>query len=100
MAIKIMEFSIRELGYDVETGKIDIDRMEEKTSSSQRTKIHMILDVIDMLEKKLGKPVPKEEVFAEAENEGMSPKSIEELLDRLKKEGFTFEPKPGFVQKI
>ena len=95
-----MEYSIRALGYDVETGNIDIDRMEEKTSSSQRTKIHMVLDIIDMLENKLGKPVPKEEVLAEAENEGLSSKGIEDLLDRLKKEGFTFEPKPGFVQKI
>lgn len=99
-AIMIMEYSIKELGYDVETGKIDIDRMEEKTSSSQRTKIHMILDLIDMLEKKLGKPVPKEEVIAAAEDEGLSSKDAEELLDRLKKEGFTFEPKHGFVQKI
>jgi len=99
-AIDVMEFSIRDLGYDVETGNIDIDRIEEKTSSTQRTKIHMLLDIIEMLEKKLGRPVPKDEVMAEAQEEGLSVKTAEEILDRLKKEGFTFEPKTGFVQRI
>ena len=99
-AIDVMEFSIRDIGYDIETGKIDIDRLEEGTSSTQRTKIHMLLDIIEMLEKKLGKPVPKEEVMAEAQEEGLSAKSAEEILERLKKEGFTFEPNTGFVQRV
>ena len=99
-AISLMEYSIRELGYDAETGKIDIDRLEEKTSATQRTKIHTMLDIIDMLGKKLGVPVPKEEIIAAAEDRGVSTKDAEELLFRLRKEGFTFEPKPNFIQRI
>ncbi|MBU3896940.1 MAG: minichromosome maintenance protein MCM [Nanoarchaeota archaeon] len=99
-AISIMEYSINELGYDAETGKIDIDRMNEKTSSTQRAKIHTILDIIEMLGKKIGIPTPREEIIAAAEDRGISTKDVEELLFRLKKEGFTFEPKPNFIQKI
>ncbi|MDD5417234.1 MAG: MCM family protein, partial [Candidatus Aenigmarchaeota archaeon] len=99
-AISLMEYSIRELGYDAETGKIDIDRLEEKTSATQRTKIHTMLDIIDMLGKKLGIPVAKEEIIAAAEDRGVSTKDAEELLFRLRKEGFTFEPKPNFIQRI
>jgi len=98
-SISVMRFSIQQLGYDWETGKIDIDRTEG-TSASQRSKIHILLDVIDMLEKKLGKPVPKEEIIATAQEEGLKEGDTEELLRRLKTEGSIFEPKINFIERI
>jgi replicative DNA helicase Mcm len=98
-SIEVMRFSIQQLGYDWETGKIDIDRTEG-TSASQRSKIHILLDVIDMLEKKLGKPVPKEEIIATAQEEGLKEGDTEELLRRLKTEGSIFEPKINFIERI
>jgi len=98
-AINIVEYSIRELGYDYETGKIDIDRTEG-VPASQRSKIHTILDIIDMLEKKLGKPVPKEEILTAAEEQGIKISDAEDLLRRLKTEGSIFEPKMNFIEKI
>jgi DNA replicative helicase MCM subunit Mcm2 (Cdc46/Mcm family) len=98
-SIEVMRYSIQQLGYDWETGKIDIDRTEG-TSASQRSKIHIILDVIDMLEKKLGKPIPKEEVIAAAEEQGIKEGDAEELLRRLKTEGSIFEPKINFIERI
>ncbi len=98
-AISIMRFSIQELGYDYETGKIDIDRTEG-VSASQRSKIHTILDIIDMLEKKIGKPVPKEEIVAAAEDQGIKAGTAEELLRRLKAEGSIFEPKLNYIERI
>ncbi len=98
-SIDIMRFSIQQLGYDYETGKIDIDRTEG-VSASQRSKIHILLDVIDMLEKKLGKPVPKEEIIATAEEQGIKTNDTEELLRRLKSEGSIFEPKINYIERI
>jgi len=98
-AIDVMGYSIRQLGYDYETGKIDIDRTEG-VPASQRTKIHAILDIIDMLEKKLGKPVPKEEVVATAEEQGIKAEDTEDLLRRLKTEGSIFEPKINYIERI
>jgi len=98
-AIDIMRFSIQQLGYDYETGKIDIDRTEG-VPASQRSKIHAILDIIDMLEKKIGKPVPKEEIIAAAEDQGIKAGTAEELLRRLKSEGSIFEPKLNYIERI
>ena len=98
-SIDLMKFSIEQLGYDYETGRIDIDRTES-IPASQRSKLHTILDVIDMLEKKLGKPVPREEVIAAAEDQGIKAEDAEELLRRLKREGSIFEPKINFVERI
>ncbi|MFH0928985.1 MAG: LAGLIDADG family homing endonuclease [Candidatus Aenigmatarchaeota archaeon] len=98
-AIDVMRYSIKELGYDYETGKIDIDKTEG-IPASQRSKIHAILDIIDMLEKKLGKPVQKEEIVAAAEEQGIKASSTEELLRRLKTEGSIFEPKINYIERI
>ncbi|MBI4015852.1 MAG: minichromosome maintenance protein MCM [Candidatus Aenigmarchaeota archaeon] len=99
-AINVMQESIKQLGYDYETGKLDVDKLEGGTPASQRTKITMILDLIGKLEKSLGKQIPKEELLAAAEDEGINEKDFEELLQRLKREGMIFEPRTGFVQKI
>jgi replicative DNA helicase Mcm len=98
-AINVMRYSIQQLGYDYETGRIDIDKTEG-VSASQRSKIHTILDIIDSLEKKLGKPVAKEEIIATAEEQGIKVSDTEDLLRRLKTEGSIFEPKINFVERI
>ena len=98
-AIKIMKFSIQQLGFDYETGKFDIDKTEGMPAS-QRSKIHIILDIIDMLEKKIGKPVPKEEIVVAAEEQGLKADTTEELIRRLKSEGSIFEPKINYIEKI
>ena len=68
--------------------------------ASQRSKIHIILDIIDMLEKKIGKPVPKEEIVVAAEEQGLKADTTEELIRRLKSEGSIFEPKINYIEKI
>ena len=98
-AINVMRYSIQQLGYDYETGKIDIDKTEG-VPASQRSKIHTILDIIDMLEKKLGKPVSKDEIMATAEEQGIKATDTEDLLRRLKTEGSIFEPKINFIERI
>ena len=98
-AISVMRYSIQQLGYDYETGRIDIDKTEG-VSASQRSKIHTILDIIDMLEKKLGKPVAREEIIATAEEQGIKVSDTEDLLRRLKTEGSIFEPKINFIERI
>ncbi|MEM5804693.1 MAG: minichromosome maintenance protein MCM [Candidatus Aenigmatarchaeota archaeon] len=97
--IKIMEYSIRQLGFDAETGKIDIDKTEG-VSSSQRNKLLKVIDVIEKLEKTIGRPVPIEEVKATAQDEGISERDVEDLVQRLKKEGVIFEPKSNYIQKV
>ncbi len=96
-AINLMLYSLKQIGYDYETGKFDIDRTEG-TPSSKRNKIRMMLEIIERLEKEIGKQIPKEDILAVAQDEGI--KDAEELLNLLKREGLVFEPKQGMIQKV
>jgi len=97
-AIRLMKISLQQLGVDVETGRIDIDKIESGISASKRSRMRMVLDIIADLEAKLGKNVPIEDVKAAAEEQGI--KDIDEILDKLKSEGLIFVPKAGHVRRV
>ncbi|MCS7135188.1 MAG: minichromosome maintenance protein MCM, partial [Candidatus Aenigmarchaeota archaeon] len=48
-AIEIMKYSLRQFGFDEKTGTFDIDKAEGGMSSSQRSKIKIMLDIINEL---------------------------------------------------
>jgi len=98
-AIRLMRYSLTQLGMDSETGLIDIDRMESGISASQRSRIRVVLDIIDTLQKEFkDKDISVEDIMAEAETQGVE--KTEDIIERLKREGMVFEPKPGFLRKI
>jgi replicative DNA helicase Mcm len=97
-AIRLMKMSLRQFGFDPETGMIDIDRAEGAITSAQRSKIRIVLDVIEELTKVIGKTVPVDEITRRAKEEGVE--DVDDILRRMKNEGLVFEPKPGFLQKI
>jgi replicative DNA helicase Mcm len=99
-AINLMKASLRQFGFDPESGMIDIDRAEGHVSATERSRIRIVLDVIDELEKALGKNIPKEEIVKRAKEEGVDAFSIEKILNELKNKGDLFEPKPGVLQKM
>ncbi len=96
-AIRLMQYSLRQLGYDPETGSIDVDKSEGGTTYSERSRIRKLLDLITDLSAKK-KEIPVNELESEAKKAGIE--NIDDLLERLKREGMLFEPSPGFVQKI
>ncbi|MEM5814526.1 MAG: minichromosome maintenance protein MCM [Candidatus Aenigmatarchaeota archaeon] len=97
-AIKLMRYSMEQLAFDRKTGKFDIDRTEG-TSSSKRNNIRIINDIIDKLERTLGKQIPIEEIMAEAQEAGVPALDAEEIISGLKREGRLFEPKYKHVSK-
>jgi len=99
-AIKIMKFSLRQLGYEPETGKIDIDRIESGITTSQRSRIRAVLEIIDALQEG-EKEVSVEDVKASAsETRGMSDADVIEIIDRLKRDGTIFEPRAGYIRRV
>ena len=98
-AIKLMRFSLRQLGFDPETGQIDIDRAEGVTSSSERSKIRIVMDIINDISS-VKKEMQLEEIRSAARKEGLSDTDIEEIIDKFKREGMLWEPSPGYVQKV
>src|SRR3990167_7792585 len=99
-AIELVDYCLRQVGLDKETGKIDIDRISTGITASQRNKIVVVKEIINELEKTKGKTVAIEDIIKEGELKGKSPKSTEEVLEKLKRSGDIFEPKRGFITRI
>ena len=57
----------------------------------------MILDILESMQKE-AREVAIEDVKAEAESQGIE--GVDEILERLKREGTVFEPRPGFIRKV
>ena len=89
-----------QVGFDRETGKIDIDRIATGIPSTARSHILILKDIILELETKLGKSIPIDDIVAEAKNRGLDEDKVEEALERLKRSGDIYEPRRGFVSKI
>ena len=99
-AIELLDYCLMQVGFDRETGKIDIDRIATGVGAAQRSHILILKEIIGELETKLGKTIPINDVVAEAKNRGLDEDKVEEALERLKRSGDVFEPRRGFVSRI
>jgi replicative DNA helicase Mcm len=97
-AVDLMKYYLMQVGYDYESKTFDIDRISGRFSSSQRSKILSVRDVIIDLESKIGKMIPVEEIEKEMENK-ISKEEIEEAISKLSSSGDIFTPKRGYVQR-
>jgi replicative DNA helicase Mcm len=99
-AIRLLEYCLSQVGFDKETGKIDIDRITTGISASQRSHISLVKDIIVELEGKIGKTIPIEDIIQEAKNKGIDAETAEEVIEKLKRAGDIFEPRHGFLSRI
>ena len=99
-AIGLLEYCLSQVGFDKETGRIDIDRITTGISASQRSHISLIKEIINDLESKIGKTIPIEDITEGAKNKGIDSDKVDEIIERLKRSGDIFEPRHGFVSKI
>ena len=89
-----------QVGFDHETGQIDIDRMSSGVSASHRNKIHTVREILDSFESSGKKSIPMEDIVAEATEKKISESQVEEIIEKLKREGEIYEPRRGFISKI
>ena len=100
MAIRILEQCLMDVGFDRETGKIDIDRIATGVSAAARSNIMVIKEIINNIEEKVGAAVPIENVLAAAKEKGVPEDKAEEVIEKLKRSGEIFEPKHGIITKL
>ncbi|MDO8563632.1 MAG: AAA family ATPase, partial [Nanoarchaeota archaeon] len=98
-AIELLKISLRQVGYDEETKTFDIDKITSGISSSKRSKILVVRETIAMLEAKIGKLIPMDELEKALDGK-VSQLELEESLNQLSKSGDIFRPKKGFIQRI
>jgi len=99
-SIELLKHCLMQVGFDYETGEIDIDRITTGISSSQRSRIVIIREIIRDLEHKHGKSIPIGEIVAAAQDKKIDESHVEESIERLKREGEIFEPRPGQIARL
>ena len=98
--IELLKYCMKAVGTDPETGKFDIDRITTGITASQRSRIHIVKNIINQLESKIGKVLPISDIVKEAVSEGIPEAKAEEIIQNLIKTGDLFSPKYGLIQKI
>ena len=99
-AVEMMDYCLKQIAFDEETGTIDIDRIATAIPASQRNKIIIVKEIIGDLENKLGKTIPLDDIVKESVEKGLKESEVEEILQKLKRSGDVYEPRPGFITKL
>ena len=89
-----------QVGFDYETGQIDIDRITTGITTSQRSRIIMVREIVKKLEEKFGKIISLQDVIEEALTKNIDQAQVEETIEQLKREGYIFEPKKGQISLL
>jgi replicative DNA helicase Mcm len=100
-AITIQMKCMKQVGYDPETGKLDIDKVEGRPAKSDRDKIRIVTEVLGELGEEYGGRTPKNILITEmSERYNMSEEQAEEILRILKRKGIIFEPQQGYLKIV
>jgi replicative DNA helicase Mcm len=96
--VKILESCLRKVGVDPETGFLDADIIASGTSKSTRDRTKSVMDIIKEVSKEHQGPAPRDAVLDRAEELGMKRAKAEEIIDRMRRDGDVFEPRPGMLK--
>ncbi len=99
-SINLLTHCLMEVGFDYETGEIDIDRITTGVSTSQRSKVIAIREIVKKLEEKVGKVILLQDVIDEAALKNIDHSQVEDTIEQLKREGYIFEPKKGQISLL
>ncbi|MBI2507896.1 ATP-binding protein [Candidatus Woesearchaeota archaeon] len=99
-AIETLKRCLMQVGFDPESGQIDIDRISTGLTTSKRSKIVKIQALINELTKKIGKKIPIDDLIMEASEQGIDEAQVNEALDVLKRDGTIFQPQPNIIERI
>ncbi len=93
-AIDLLHYCLTRVATD-EHGNLDIDKLVSGISSSKRKKIYLVKKLIEELEKEVGAKVPRNMIDERARDAGIDEQEVEEILQKLMRNGDIYEPQPG-----
>ncbi len=91
LAKEILLYSLKEVGINPETNKLDIDIIMSGISSTQRQKLSKVLDIIKYLQKDFPEGVPLNEILNESKKYNLEEEKVKETIEKLLKEGYIYE---------
>ena len=97
-AIAIMNRSLREVGIDVATKKIDIDTIMTGKPKSLRDKLQIVLSTLVEMERETGM-VERDVLLEELKKHGIEQREAERLIGQLIRDGTIYEPREGYLKK-
>ncbi|MBD3390139.1 AAA domain-containing protein [Candidatus Micrarchaeota archaeon] len=96
VAIGLLDYVLKKVLTDQETGRFDVDIITTGRPRSQVEKIESILDIIK--EKTVEQEaVSKQEVLEEAEAAGLDAATAKRILSELQRKGDIYEKEPGWI---
>ncbi|MFZ2471227.1 MAG: AAA family ATPase [Methanothrix sp.] len=96
--VKILEACLRKVGVDPETGFLDADIIASGTTKSTRDRTKSVIDIIRDVSKEQQGPAPRDAVLDRAVELGIERAKAEEIIDRMRRDGDVFEPRPGMLK--
>lgn len=99
MAIALIKVSLQDVGYDPETGQIDVDYAKGRGSWSQKDRKNKVLGIVEQLQTEDSGADPSE-VVTLASKAGIEEDKAEHMLDTLKESnrGGLYSPPSGGVR--
>ncbi|MAG47768.1 hypothetical protein CL617_04120 [archaeon] len=98
-AIELLRYCLMQVGFDHETGQIDMDMMSG-IPSSERSKLINVREIINSLNETVGKQIPLDNILEKALEKGIEKPQVLDSIEKLKREGEIFEPKIGIISKL
>jgi len=91
-AIRIMKFSLRQVGMDQETGTFDISAVTTGQTTSQRSRMIILEQIVRDLVEEKGGPVHTDDIVTLAISRGIDKNFVEKGLEDLLRKGLLFNP--------
>lgn len=98
--IKVVNFCLKQVFVDPETGRLDVDWVAAGTTKARRDRARSVREIIKELEEDYGEEIPIDEVLDRAEEEGMERDKAEEIIDVMKRDGLLFSPGSGVIKFV
>ncbi len=99
-AIDLIKYSLTQIAIDPESGQLDYDAFASGITSVRRSKISRLMQIIDHLQNISSGPFKDSEVYAEAEQAGLSSEFVEKAIRDLVKQGGLYRPNNGTLSKL
>ncbi len=96
-AIELFKASMEEVLKDKETGVFDYDILTTGQTKSVREKMKIVLNIIRHYTAEYD-AVAEDDVVEEAKQYGIEPEKAREIIEKLKRQGEIYEPKPGYLR--
>jgi len=99
-AIRLLKSCLNDVGVDTETGELDIDRIVTGITATTRNRIVNVREIIRELEPRFDGNVPIADIIDAAKEKGLDPIKVEEIIEKMRRDGELFEPKSGILRRL